>query len=93
MVAVIGILTGALLGTRYKVLCLVPVILVATAALVALDRFNGVPYGSTALTALVLILTLQIGYFVGVTARSLLQTLSASLSGPGPSRGGQARIS
>jgi hypothetical protein len=93
MVAVIGILTGALLGTRYKVLCLVPVILMATAALVVLDRFNGVPVGSTALTALVLILTMQIGYVVGVMARSLLLAAFASLSGPGPSRGRQARIS
>jgi predicted exporter len=93
MVAVIGILTGALLGTRYKVLCLVPVILVATAVLAALDRFNGVPISSTALTAIVLILTMQIGYVVGVMARSLLMAAFASLSGPGPSRDRQARIS
>lgn len=93
MVAVIGILTGALLGTRYKVLCLVPVILVATVALAVLDRFNGAPLSSTALTALVLILTLQIGYVAGVMARSLLVAAFTSLSGPAPSRDGQARIS
>jgi hypothetical protein len=80
MVTVIGILTGVLLGTRYKVLCLVPVTLAGTAALAALDRFNGVPSSSTALTALALVLGLQIGYLAGVVARSLLLAAFASLS-------------
>ena len=72
MVTLIGVLTGALLGTRYKVLCLVPIILVGTAALAVIDRFNDVPASSTALTALALGLALQIGYLVGFTARSVL---------------------
>jgi hypothetical protein len=72
MVTLIGVLAGALLGTRYKVLCLIPIILVGTAALAVLDRFNDIPASSTALTALALGLALQIGYLVGFTGRSVL---------------------
>jgi hypothetical protein len=72
MVTLIGVLTGALLGTRYKVLCLIPIILVGTAALAVLDRFNDIPASSTALTALALGLALQVGYLVGFTGRSVL---------------------
>lgn len=72
MITFIGVLTGALLGTRYKVLCLVPIILVGIAALAVIDRFNDVPAGSTALTALALGLALQIGYILGFSARSIL---------------------
>lgn len=72
MVTLIGVLTGALLGTRYRVLCLIPIILVGIAALTVIDRFNDVPASSTALTALALGLALQVGYLVGFTARSVL---------------------
>jgi len=72
MVTLIGVLAGALLGTRYKVLCLVPIILMGTAILVVLDQFNDIPAGSTALTALAFGFALQIGYLLGFTARSVL---------------------
>jgi hypothetical protein len=85
MVTLIGVLTGALLGSRYKVLCLVPIILVGTTALVVIDRFNDVPASSTALTALALGLALQIGYLVGFTARSVLL---AALTRRQPQRSG-----
>ena len=72
MVTLIGALAGALLGTRYKVLCLVPMILSGTLILVVLDRIDDVPAGSTALTALAFGLALQVGYLVGFTCRSVL---------------------
>jgi hypothetical protein len=72
MVTLIGVLAGALLGTRYTVLCLVPIILLGTAVLAVLDRFNDLPASSTALTALALGLALQVGYLAGFTARSVL---------------------
>jgi hypothetical protein len=71
MIIVISILIGAVLGTRYKVLCLVPTTLAGTAALATLDQLNGVPLGSTALTALALTAGLQIGYVIGVIASNL----------------------
>ena len=72
MITTIGILTGAVLGTRYKVLCLVPVILAGTMALVVLDQLNAVPFSSTALAGLALAVGLQIGYLVGFAVRFLL---------------------
>jgi hypothetical protein len=72
MVTLTGVLAGALLGTRYKVLCLVPIILVGAAVLAALDRSNDISAGSTVLSALAFGLALQIGYLVGFTARSVL---------------------
>lgn len=94
MITVIGILTGAVLGTRYKVLCLVPITLAGAAALAALDQLNQVPLSSTALTALALAVGLQIGYLVGVTVRSgLLAALASSVSEPERLRDQPARIS
>ena len=81
MITVIGILTGAVLGTRYKVLCLVPITLIATAAVAALDQLNEVPPGSTALSALALAVGLQIGYLLGVNVRSALPA-GGSVNGP-----------
>jgi hypothetical protein len=72
MVTLIGVLTGALFGARYKVLCLVPSILAGAMILVVIDRFNDVPAGSTALTALALGIALQIGYLLGVATRSVV---------------------
>jgi hypothetical protein len=68
----LGLLGGLVLGLRYRVFCLVPVIPSGIAAITALDRMNGVPLGSTALTAIVFTVTLQIAYFAGVAARSAL---------------------
>jgi hypothetical protein len=78
MITVIGILVGAVLGTRYKVLCLVPTTLAGIAAVVALDHINGVPPGSAALAALMLAVALQIGYVIGAMIRS---RLTAPLAG------------
>jgi hypothetical protein len=85
MITLIGVLAGALLGTRYKVLCLVPIFLVGTAILAVLDRFNDIPASSTALTTLAFGLALQIGYLVGFTARSMLL---AALTRKPPQRSG-----
>lgn len=72
MITFIGVLVGALLGTRYRVPCLVPIIPAGIAILAVSDRFNDVPASSTVLTALALGLALQIGYLIGLTTRSML---------------------
>jgi hypothetical protein len=77
MTTIICVLLGAVLGTRYKVLCLVPIIVFSTTALVVLDRLNEVPFSSTALTAFALIVALQIGYLLGAIARSALHAASS----------------
>jgi hypothetical protein len=79
MVTVLGLLGGVLLGTRYRVFCLVPVILIGIAAIAAHDCVNEVSFGSTALSMVMLSVGLQIGYLFGVAAR--LALLSASGSG------------
>jgi len=91
MITIIGILTGAVLGTRYKVLCLVPAILAGTIALAVFDQFNAVPLGSTALAALALAVGLQIGYLAGVAVRYVLG--ASGLTGPGRLRDRLARSS
>lgn len=72
MITVLGILGGAVLGTRYKVLCLVPATALGIAAVTALDLIHEVPVSSTLQTALVLTVGLQIGYLIGVTVRLML---------------------
>jgi hypothetical protein len=94
MITVISILIGAVLGTRYKVFCLVPITLAGIVALATLDQLNEAPLSSTALSALALVVGLQIGYFVGITVRSVLLAAHAgSVSKPGRLRDQPARIS
>jgi hypothetical protein len=72
MITVLGILGGVVLGTRYKVLCLVPTTATGIAAIGAIDLIHNVPLSSTVQTALVFAVGLQIGYLVGVSVRSVL---------------------
>ena len=92
MITVLGILGGALLGTRYRVLCLVPITATGVAAVAALDLINKVPVSSTVQSALALAVGLQIGYLVGVTVRSLFLAASARRLGPAPLYQQPARI-
>lgn len=74
MTTIFGLLAGAVLGSRYKVFCLPPVILATTLAIAVLDHLHDVPPGSTALTALAAGVALQIGYLLGTVIRALLLT-------------------
>ena len=74
MTTIFSLLVGAVLGTRYKVFCLPPVILAAALAITVLDRIHEIPLGSTALTALAAGVALQIGYLLGAVIRALLFT-------------------
>jgi len=78
MTLLLGILGGLVLGGRYRAFCLMPVIVSGIAAITVLDRMNSVPLGSTALTATVFTVTLQIGYLVSVAARSALAAVPAA---------------
>jgi hypothetical protein len=77
MTTIFSLLIGAVLGTRYKVFCLPPVILAAALAIVTLDRVHQVSLGSTALTVLAVGVALQVGYLFGVIIRALLLTSPA----------------
>jgi hypothetical protein len=79
MTTIFSLLVGAVLGTRYKVVCLLPVIFAAALAIAALGRVHRVSLGWTALTALAAGVALQIGYLLGVIIRALALT---SLVGP-----------
>ncbi|MBV8696536.1 hypothetical protein [Bradyrhizobium sp.] len=72
MTTIFSLLIGAVLGTRYKVFCLPPVILAAALFIAALDHLHEVPPGSTALTALAAGVGLQIGYLAGAMIHALL---------------------
>ena len=74
MTTIISLFIGAVLGTRYKVFCLPPVILAAALAIVVLDRVHQVSLSSTALSVLAVGAGLQIGYLLGVAIRALLPT-------------------
>lgn len=72
MMMVLGVLAGAVLGARYRVLCLVPATVIGIVTVAVLDRLNGVLLGSTVLTAVVLAVALQIGYLIGAVAQLVL---------------------
>lgn len=94
MITLVGMLIGAVLGTRYKALCLVPVTVTGIVALIVLDRVHGVPAGSIALSALALAAGLQLGYLFGAVMQSVLPgVLASSVSQPQRLPDQPARIS
>jgi hypothetical protein len=78
MTTLLGLLCGALLGTRYKVFCLPPAILAGMLAVAVLDRVHHAPLGSTALSALAIGVALQIGYLAGAMIRTILLSSPAT---------------
>jgi hypothetical protein len=92
MIWVLGLLGGALLGTRYRVLCLIPTVMTGIAAISAFDVIEGVPVGSTVLRVIVLSVALQIGYLIGVAIRFAFLTAPVrGLAGSKPLRQQPAR--
>jgi hypothetical protein len=92
MITVLGILGGAVLGTRYKVLCLVPATVIGIAAVAALDLIHVLSVGSILLTAVMLAVGLQIGYLIGVTVRLVLLAPAHGIARVAPRHKQPARI-
>jgi hypothetical protein len=92
MIGFLGLLVGALLGTRYRVLCLIPTIMTGIAAITALGVIQDASVGSTVLRVIVLSVALQIGYLIGVIVRvAFLAAPARGLAGPDPLRQQPAR--
>jgi len=72
IVATIGMLIGAALGTRYKVLVLVPAFGLGLAAIFATGLVYGTPLSSISVASLLFVTCLQIGYIGGGFIRTLL---------------------
>ncbi|MGP9814514.1 hypothetical protein ACTZWT_23630 [Rhodopseudomonas sp. NSM] len=70
MVALLGILFGAVLGTRYKVFILIPTAMLGLAAIAVHGIVAQGSLGVTLQTMLGLILGLQIGYVFGLAVRA-----------------------
>jgi len=76
--AIIGFLIGAALGTRFKVLIVIPVIGLALLATAAVGIAHGDPIGSVVLTMVLIETTLQLGYLAGVVLRPVLVLVGMS---------------
>jgi len=89
---ILSILVGAVLGTRYKVLCLVPTTLIGLTALAGVSLYAQADLGWTMLTALGLVVWLQIGYLFGITVRMAIVAARVRVAAPKSLREQQARI-
>ena len=67
--AIIGLLVGAILAQRAKVLVLVPVITVTFLIAIGTAMTRDYAVWTTAMTATVVIVGLQIGYLLGIAVR------------------------
>jgi hypothetical protein len=63
--AVIGALTGIMLGRRYKVLVLVPVIMLSMMLAITIEISRAETLWSTILTTIAAVTAVQLGYLVG----------------------------
>ena len=71
IVATIAMLVGAALGTRYKVLVLIPAFGLGLAAILATGHVYGTPFSSISVASLLFVTSLQIGYISGGFIRTL----------------------
>jgi hypothetical protein len=83
MILVPSIIGGALLGTRYKVFCLVPIATTGITAIAAFNFLHQAPLSSTVLTGILLTVGMQVGYLIGVTVRWVLLP-ARGVAGPAP---------
>jgi hypothetical protein len=76
--AIIGFLIGAALGTRFKVLIVIPAIGLALLGTAGVGIVHGDPIGSVGLTMVLIATTLQLGYLAGVVLRAVLVSVGMS---------------
>lgn len=70
LLAIGGLLIGAMLGTRFKVIILYPAILLSCFTLVTLSFAQGRTISETVPQLIIASLALQLGYFIGLIFRS-----------------------
>jgi hypothetical protein len=92
MVIILSILVGAVLGTRYKVLCLIPTTAVGIAAVAAFGLIGSTPLASTLQTAITVSIALQLGYVFGLAVRSVIVAARVPIAAPKSFREQTARF-
>ena len=78
----ISLLVGAALGQRFKVMVLMPAIAIVLGLSIAIGVTHAQSDWSIVLTAAIAATCLQIGYFVGVGIRHVLETALSRRSSP-----------
>lgn len=63
--SIFGVTVGAILGTRFRVLVLVPVIFFAAATTIAAGFVNGFGVGTSSVALLVVLASVELGYLAG----------------------------
>ena len=77
-IVIVGAATGAFLGLRqFKVFVLVPAILLAATGIIMKGVLAGLDYQDISLDSLAIIVSLEIGYFVGSIAAGSLTVRAA----------------
>jgi hypothetical protein len=79
LLAIFMLLVGAALGQRFTALVLVPAILVALGVALGLGIARSQPPGTIVLVTIVAIVSLQIGYLLGLGIRQLVQARASRL--------------
>ena len=77
-IAILSLLTGMVLGQRFKVLVLLPAITLAALVAVGAGMARGQAPSTIALTTLAAIASVQLGYLLGLAIRHLVAVLRAS---------------
>jgi hypothetical protein len=72
MLMISGTLLGAVLGLRFKVLVLLPAIIIGTVSLAAVAFLHGNAVSTTAFAMMAWALALQFGYLTGLFTRFVL---------------------
>jgi hypothetical protein len=89
MVALITLMTGVVLGTRFRFLILLPATVLAVAAILAIGLPQGDAARSMIVAMLVAAICLQVGYVAGLSARYTPVMMRAARMGRALPRAGR----
>jgi hypothetical protein len=88
-VAVIGGVVGIVLGLRYKVLILVPAVMLATLSSILVGVAHADRFWSIALMTVELIIAVQLGYLAGIVTNAVITAIFPPWKGSGNSDPGR----
>jgi hypothetical protein len=88
-VAVIGAVAGIVLGLRYKVLILVPAVMLAMISSIIIGVARADRFWSIVLMTLELITAVQLGYLTGIVIHAAMTAIFPSWTGGGNSDPGR----
>jgi len=81
----VGVVAGIVLGLRYKILILVPALMVAMIFAIIVGVASADSFWSIVLTTVAVVIVVQLGYLAGIAIREVIAAIRSPRKGDGDS--------